>query len=178
LLCTSGFAEVWYNQGVADIESFSCLFKQRITDMFIQNWRGQLDNSPRARFYRAVKPEFSISPYLEVVECKSHRIALTRFITSSHTLKIETGRWTRPKTPINNRLCQNCNTKIEDEFHVLTECPLYHTIRQRLISNYYVINPSMYKVIQLITSTRKRDIVSLAKFVYSAFKIHGEYHSG
>ena len=176
LLCTTGFAEVWFNQGVPDIGSFISLFKQRITDMFIQNWRGQLDNSSRARFYRTIKPEFSTSKYLDLVECKSHRIALTRFITSSHTLKIETGRWTRPKTPINNRLCQHCINKVEDEFHILTECPLYRTIRQRLISNYYVINPSMYKVVQLLTSSRKRDIISLAKFIYAAFKIHTELH--
>ena len=39
LLSRMGFREVWMNQGVGNIELFFFkVFKQRITDNFLQNW--------------------------------------------------------------------------------------------------------------------------------------------
>jgi hypothetical protein len=49
------------------------------------------------------------------------RLALTKFRTSSHYLKIETGRWSR--TPRENRTCQ-CKRAVQDEEHIITTCPL------------------------------------------------------
>ena len=44
-------------------------------------------------------------------------------------LEMETGRHSRPKTPVEQRLCQNCGAnKIEDEVYFLTECFKYSHI--------------------------------------------------
>ena len=49
----------------------------------------------------------------------------TKFRISAHNLAIETGRYTKPiKTPVNKRACFHCK-QIENEFHVIFECPLY-----------------------------------------------------
>lgn len=49
--------------------------------------------------------------------------SLTRFKTSSHRFKIETGRWQKPVAiPFDERKCNIC-VKLEDEFHALLECP-------------------------------------------------------
>ena len=46
------------------------------------------------------------------------RSILTRFRISAHKLEIEIGRYTTPKTPLENRLCKQCNSsEIEDEEH-------------------------------------------------------------
>ena len=50
----------------------------------------------------------------------------------THQLAIETGRYTVPKTPIENRTCFFCN-QIEDEFHVLYQCSLYNDEREYLM---------------------------------------------
>ena len=105
-------------------------------------------------------------PYLNVIPVKSHRIALTRLITSSHHLKIETGRWARPVTPQSERICPFCPGKQEDEFHLLLECSSYQDIRQRYIPRYYLRRPSMLKAIQLINTTSKKLINALSKFVF------------
>ena len=42
-----------------------------------------------------------------------------------HKLMIERGRWL--KVPRTDRLCVCCN-KLEDEFHVICECPRYSCI--------------------------------------------------
>ena len=149
LLCGIGFGEVWYNQGVGNIDLFVKILKQRLTDINFQDWQSRLDNSSRARFYRVIKPQKIYSNYLSVVVSKAHRIALTRFLLSSHSLHVETGRWNRPPTPPERRFCHICTSKIEDEFHMVFECQLYNELRARLIPRYYRQRPSMYKLVEL-----------------------------
>ena len=49
---------------------------------------------------------------------------------SAHMLHIERGRYTRPKTPIENRLCFSCSSvSVEDEIHFITECSAYSSLR-------------------------------------------------
>jgi len=44
-------------------------------------------------------------------------------------IRIETGPFC--KLPVEERLCEMCNQgKVEDEFHFIMECPLYHQERQ------------------------------------------------
>ena len=47
----------------------------------------------------------------------------------SHNLRIETGRWSR--TPTEQRVCQCDDSSVQTERHVLTECPLSETSRER-----------------------------------------------
>ena len=58
---------------------------------------------------------------------------LMRLRTGAHHLRVETGRWQNPRLPRADRVCQKCTwgTKVEDEFHMLFECPRYHHIRVR-----------------------------------------------
>ena len=57
---------------------------------------------------------------------------LMRLRTGAHHLAIEVGRWSRPWVPCNERLCTKCSQSVvEDEFHVLFECPSYSPIRTK-----------------------------------------------
>ena len=165
---------MWVNQGVGDIDIFMNIFKQRLIDTFRQEWHGRLQESSRARFYRVVKPQHQLSKYLQCVTCKPHRMALSRFIMSSHCLCVETGRWRRPD-PIpyerKRRYCASCRNKIEDEYHMLFECELYDELRNTLVPRYFRTRPSMFKLIEFINSASNKQIRGLAKFVYNAFKI-------
>ena len=67
------------------------------------------------------------------------RSILTHFRISAHKLEIETGRYviTNPKTPLENRLCKQCNlSEIEDEEHFLINCPKYTLF----LSNIYIFS--------------------------------------
>ena len=61
-----------------------------------------------------------------------HRIIISRWRLSNHKLNIETGRYTKPKTKREDRICTLCNV-LEDEYHVIYDCPHYdqprHTYR-------------------------------------------------
>ena len=44
LLMFLGFYEVWLAQGVGNIDAFLSVFKQRLDDTFMQNWRERIDD--------------------------------------------------------------------------------------------------------------------------------------
>ena len=94
---------------------------------------------------------------------------------SSHSLHIETGRWRRPDpTPPDERFCQNCQGKIEDEYHIIMECSLLFELRKQLISKKYWARPSMQNLVNLLNSKNKKTLNGLAKFVHLAFKLRDQ----
>ena len=145
------------------------ILKARIQDTFIQNWNERLNDSCRARFYRTFSC-FTFQPYLDILNIKKFRTALTRLRTSSHRLEIEMGRWKKPtKVPITERKCSHCQI-LEDEYHLLFECSLFNNIRTELIKPYFRIRPSMFKTVELIKSENKQQVKKLAMYIFKAFK--------
>ena len=71
----------------------------------------------KLRTYFSFKDHFETEQYLSVIKIFDKRRCLTKFRISSHKLKIETGRFTRPLTPLEQRVCDHCLMTIEDEFH-------------------------------------------------------------
>ena len=79
----------------------------------------------------SINRTFEIHPVYQLgVEAVDNylRIAFTRFRTSSHRLKVETGRWSR--IPRERRLFQ-CGEGIQTEKHMLVECELTRGIREK-----------------------------------------------
>ena len=78
------------------------------------------------------------------------RIITTRIRTSSHNLRIETGRWSCISR--DNRLCQ-CG-KIQTESHILLECPLTEPHRTRFPGTYSNIESLFLEPdLKLLTNT-------------------------
>ena len=86
-----GFNNVWYFQGVGNINAFLSVVKQRLTDNFIQNWNERIQASSRAKTYSLFR-DFSYKTYLEIVKVEKFRFVLSRIRMSSHRLHIEAGR--------------------------------------------------------------------------------------
>ena len=163
-----GYGDIWANQGATDPDGFLAAFKCRLHDVYSQQRCGRSYVSPRARFYKEIKPNRIFSDLLVTVTVKKHRIALTRLICSSHRLRVETGRWDRPVTPTQLRLCSICNV-VDDEFHFLLECMKFTAHRKKLIRSYYWRRPSMYKCVELFRTNNKKVLRNFAKYVYLSF---------
>ena len=92
-------------------------------DSDVKEMRDQLRQAAGSKFitYRQINTELQKHGMYErnsISEFK--RLAVTRFRTSSHRLKIETGRWSR--IPHERRLC-NCGlAEVQDEKHVIETC--------------------------------------------------------
>ena len=70
------------------------------------------------------KNHFQFEQYL-TIKIFDKRRCLTTFRISSHRLKIETGRFSKSLSPLENRVCDHYQSVIEDEFHFMIQCPKY-----------------------------------------------------
>ena len=171
MLCDYGFNNVWDNPETCLTKSFIHLFKQRIIDCFLQEWHTNVENSPVLELYRNIKLDFSYERYLDLLpgDLKTY---ICKIRISAHSLRIQTGRYARNRTPRNERFCIYCNTNdLEDEFHFILICPCYTDIRKKYIRKYFHHHPSMFKFIELLKSDNRKNIVNLAYFIKNALSI-------
>ena len=145
--------------------------------MFEKTWTKLLDNSEKLRSYRLFKNVFKFEKYLLYIVNDNERFNFTRFRTSCHRLHIETGRYTIPKTPIEERVCKNCSfNTVEDEQHVLLFCSKYDRIRAEFIYKCYnknIISNSNYssKFIWLLSNEDSSVCRNIAKFISICFQL-------
>ena len=66
------------------------------------------DNQHKLRTYCKFKTKFELEPYLTGSIPVRKRQNLSKLRISAHTLAIETGRYTQPKTPLEQRKCSLC----------------------------------------------------------------------
>ena len=116
--------------------------KLAVVETFKMHWHNNLNgvtHNPILRTYTNLKAEFCMEPHLSLVTNYKYRDAITKLRASSHTLEVERGRYTNPKTPLQDRLCSVCGI-IEDELHFLVGYRSYARERQELfekISNLF-----------------------------------------
>ena len=71
-----------------------------------------------------------MEPYLQSNITVSKRNNFSKLRISAHNLAVETGRYSKPKTPVEMRKCYLCNTdEIEDEKHIMIYCNHYTDLR-------------------------------------------------
>ena len=130
----------------------------------------------KLRTYAKIKQHFVMENYLTHIPNQNYRKALARLRTSSHTLKTETGRYTRPKTPPEDRICPHCNSHaVEDEQHFLIKCSLYAEERKLLfneISIQYANFTNMDDNIKFIylLNMEHTPILATSKFIHNSFE--------
>ena len=139
-----GMTNVWREQLIQN-KDFSKDYKlmqnikTRLKDISSQQIINTLEANPgKLTFLKQTKMTHNLETYLLINNFENRR-AITKLRTSSHKLKIETGRWN--KIPRDQRICQNCFlNKIEDENHLIFECQMYETERKNF---YNMINSKL-----------------------------------
>ena len=91
----------------------------------------------------------------------------SKFRIGNHNLRIESGRFTIPKTPKDLRICDHCSlNSVENEMPVLFQCDLYDDLRKILFSK-------LNKRNKLFTNYNNRySYISrlTASFIFQAFE--------
>ena len=93
---------------------------------FQQLWNdnGQC-NGNKLRTYRLFKHSLHMEYYVSdsVSLNRSHLSTFSKLRCGSLPLEVEHGRFSRPKVPLEQRMCKFCNCNlVEDEIHFLTVC--------------------------------------------------------
>jgi hypothetical protein len=165
LLYQYGFNYVWDDPTIVNSKSFIPLFKQRLIDTFIQSWHVDKENSGVLTLYTNLKDTFLYEPYLDILP-SNLRLFISKIRMSSHSLRIQTGRYGTNRVARNERYCTYCNTQdLEDEYHFILICPCYNNIRKKYIKRYYYINPSVIKLVELLNSKNKIILKNLACYI-------------
>ena len=166
LLDSFGFSDAFSN--VIDVKSFPAIFRQRVLDCFVQEWRGSLERNSVLLEYKYFKNNLTYEPYLDSIP-NELRYLVTRIRIAAHSLRIHTERFSRTHIPRNDRICLYCNNNdIEDVFHFICVCPVFVDLRVRYIKPHIYTIPSMYKLVTLLTSDNRHVLVNLAKFINRA----------
>ena len=131
-----------------------------LQSLFCLKWKEAKICSPKLEFYNTLKHEFGPEKYLLIPDCK-HRKALSKFRISSHNLYIERGRYTKPITPRDERICLFClhnsnSAVVESELHTINDCALYSTIRNNTVT-------AMTKTLTTTTATLHAHIQKRAR---------------
>lgn len=161
ILCSNGFSGVWYSQSFINRTWLQNALKQKLNDVFIQNWTSQIQCTSENNIYKVFKTSFEQSKYISILPTALCKLFM-RFRTRNHRLPIETGRWS--SIPVNQRLCSYCN-ELGDEFHYLLTCKHFETERKHYLKRYYYTHPNIIKFEQLMNLKKYDDLIKLCIFI-------------
>jgi hypothetical protein len=177
MLYSHGFGIVWLSQDVGCPVTFVNQFKQRIRDHYLNKWYESKGDSAKLKYYNVSKSLLEPDKYLSSVYRREHRIALIKFRISCHPLEIEVGR--RNKTAREERFCKNVvrspiNTfVVEDEFHVLSCCPLYANLR--IVNNISHQCGTSEGFCKMLSPNNGEFSNNCAAFLYHVFQLRGKH---
>ena len=129
------------------------LAKEKLIEINTQKWHNHLfTDGNKLRTYRKYKETLNIEPYVKMTMSRDHRRILAKFRCCNIPLAVETGRYTKSKTPHAERLCKLCDSAaVGDEFHFFIDCDFHSDIRYELF--HYATNA--YNEFTSLTSERK-----------------------
>ena len=146
---------------VAD-DKFTTYTAANIKQYYENTWKNIIrhEESPRLQVYKTINCEFSKATHLDLP------FALRRIISkircSNHTLEIEKGRHTKPKTDPQERFCKICQDgSIEDENHFLIECEAYKPLKDLF----------KMQALDLQDFLNAEDQLTLGKYLLSALEL-------
>ena len=99
---------------------------------------------------------------------------MARIRTCNHNLPIEIGRHGRNYIPREERICTKCDSGLlGDEFHFILVCsnPVLLELREKYISPYYTLFPSMDGLADLF-GNKGRKLFKLARYVAEGLKLY------
>jgi len=130
ILCITGFNIVWLQQGVGNVKTFLHIFKQRLVDMFIQEWTGTLRERDRYQPYTSFKTIFEKERYILDIDVYCFRVAISHVRFNVLPLNNNIHRY---KESNHDKACPFCKIHIENEQHFLFACPMYEDLRLKFL---------------------------------------------
>ena len=171
LLFKIGLGNFWVNQYVVDEGGFISMFKQRVQDIFLQNWGAEVSLTSDNRLFKHIKVTFNFEPYLRL-DNKAFRIAITKIRLSSHPFMIERARWNARVPDVGERVCTQCNV-VENEYHCLFVCPRFVNERMGCVPNIMMQchNP-LFQFYNFLSSNDESNIYRLGRLCYNVLKTY------
>ena len=145
--------ELWDTDITQSLSCFQNSFKNHVWDTELATICNRVTNSGgHSDWYKHIMPackKYSHPYYMGNINHK-HIKVLSRFRLRSNDLGVVTGAW--DGTPRDQRYCRLCRFHaVEDEVHLLCECPKYEILRRRYLPAYMYQSRSFASCIKLLT---------------------------
>jgi hypothetical protein len=156
-----GFGYVWFQQGVGCEKTFVTVFKQRMVDMFIQEWDESVGSNDVFQDYRLFKNVFECERYFDFIEGKLFRDVLVKLRLG--VLPLNASHFRRTFANDGNFTCRLCNVQ-EDEDHFIFDCPLYVRAREKYVNTRY------FTFVNILRNGSNSDLRKLSVYLFLALK--------
>ena len=77
-LFENGFGYAWIADEIGNQDFFLKLFKQRLKDIYLQKWNSNLNESPKAYYYKEFKSMLETETYLTHYQTTNFRLFQTK----------------------------------------------------------------------------------------------------
>ena len=169
VLQSLGFGYVWLAQGVTRENCFLRMFKQRLTDVFRQDWMAGINSSDRFIHYRKFKSVLEPEKYLDSIRQKCFRDALIGFRLGISDINVHKNRYKASDLPTGNGF-PFCPGVEENECHLCLKCSMYNDIRPNVMKNIEPYQESA-QLARLMYSRDDGTIRKIAWYVFKAFEL-------
>ena len=167
--------------GISFIPNQEAIIKEAVKQMhknlkneYISKWIDMVNSTAKCSvLYKHIKFVFEREYYLSHLPYDL-RLAMSRIRTCNHKLPIEAGRYGVSRANREDRKCTKCNSgAVGDEFHFILTCtnPDLMDLREKYISPYYSVSPTMDKLLELFNNRGKK-LFKLARYVVEGLKLY------
>lgn len=169
-----GLNELWRNQSLS-LMQFKNVVKSRLREHRTDWYYNELGTNIKCSFYHLVKQDRNCEKYFSVLDDYKLVIALARFRCRCGNLPIVGAvREAKKNGTLILPECKLCNEGIADEFHYLFMCPHFHNLRQKLLPNFVLTEPSVMSCKTVFNARQTRIIKNLARLVFEISKYFDE----
>ena len=154
--------------GKVSHETLKKQLKLKLQQQYVSEWKEDIGSSSKLNFYGEIKEKYTFEKYLDFIDNRQHKAALTKLRISAHRLHIETGRYKRyyynlrryVNTP-RERTCSVCvEIEIENECYFLFECEKSKALRKKI---YRKITPIKENFVTMNNSEKVQFLFSLSE---------------
>jgi hypothetical protein len=163
ILSKAGFLFVWLNQGAENKKVFLSTLKQRLIDMYLQEWNATIRVKERYSLFSSLVKNFGCSDYVFYIDIHCFKEVITQLRCGVLPINCNVHRYSEH---FQDKTCPFCNDAEEDEVHFIFSCPLYSELRKWFSIDRY----DQHALVRLLTCNQKYETINLAKFVFYALK--------
>ena len=164
ILDSTGFSHVWLSDLCVQLD-FLKEFKQRCHDLFVQNWRSDMNSNSQCSVYRLHKEAPKVEDFMLNLDYV-HRLRLSKFISRVHNLPVTSNRFAfKENDPLT--LCPLCDINcIGDESHYLFKCSYFDSVRKNYLPDKLLnVRNDMSSLWKILLNLDTKSLVKVSKFV-------------
>ena len=170
LICTNGFGEVWFQQGVGGAGAFLRCYRQRLVDQYTQGWATDIETKERFEFYSSFKRILQSEKYIDYQQKRCFRDTYVQFRLGISPIRVHRMRYRKDVVP-SQLLCPVCKNEIEDESHVIFRCNAYERFRKEvnIIASTSTTQDTFNALSRVMAADDEESVIQLSRFLYRVF---------